>query len=352
MKKNPERVLLTYFSRPPILEYLGRAFQRLGIQVRSIHAEENSWFDRFVIHRINKLAHNLRLLPKDRQLFSRHPLAHHNYRSQRFLDAYEEFRPDLVLVVRGPGIRPDVLARTRPLFGWWIEHDSRPEVLDGLDRYDRHFFINQSLVREARRAGFQQVDTLFHAVDPERFHPLPGTRKSVDVCFVGGWSPRRQRYLEAALAVTRNIVIYGGKWAKRCRDRPDVLRCWRGPYIEGEALNALYNQSRIVLNVTNWGRDNHLHSGMTMRIVEVPASGTFLLSDVSEEMPAMFEADRQIGVFHNLGEFGEKLAHWLTHDAERETVAAAGLAQVLSHHTYDRMAERIIGQYRTLAERS
>jgi glycosyltransferase involved in cell wall biosynthesis len=347
---SPERILLTYFSRPPILDYLGKAFQRLGIEVRAVNAEENSWFDRFVIHRLNKLAHNLRLLPKDRQLFSRHPLAHYNYRSRRLLDAYNEFQPNLVLVIRGPGIRPEVLAQTRPLFGWWIEHDHRREIIGELGLYDRFFFINQSLVREARNAGFSHVDALSHAVDPESFHPITGLHKSIDVCFVGGWSPRRQRYLQAALSVTRNIVIYGGKWAKRCGHLPDVLRCWQGPYIEGEALNTLYNQSRIVLNVTNWGRDNHLHSGMTMRIVEVPASGTFLLSDVSEEMSGMFAADRHIGVFRNVDEFPEKLAYWLTHDAERDAVAAAGLAQVLGHHTYDRMAEKIIGRYRALAE--
>jgi spore maturation protein CgeB len=347
--KKPKRVLITYFSRPPILEYLDKAFRRIGVEVRTLHAEENSWFDRYVIHRANKLAHNLRLLPKSRHLFENHPLAHRNYRSQRLLDAYEEFKPDLVLTIRGPGFRPDVLAKIRPVFGWWVEHDSRREIIDELTQYDWFFFINESFVRDARNTGFNHVGTLLHAVDPECFHPIPDARKTHDVCFVGGWSPRRQQYLEAALSVTTNVVVYGGKWAKKCAGLPHIMRCWKGSYIGGAALNALYNQSRIVLNITNWGTDGNFHSGMTMRVVEVSATGAFLLSDASEEMQDLFESGKHVGVFRDIGEFLTQLAYWLDHDAKRALVAEAGLQQVRSHHTYDRMVQDILDRYCSIA---
>jgi glycosyltransferase involved in cell wall biosynthesis len=348
--KKLERVLITYFSKPPILEYLGEAFRRVGVEVKTLRAEENTWFDKYVIHRVNKLAHNLRLLPKDRHFFENHPLAHRNYQSQCLLDAYEEFKPDLVLVIRGPGFRSDVLARTRPLFGWWIEHDGRREVIDELGQYDWFYFINESFVREARNAGHQNVSSLFHAVDPKCFHPVPGTEKTIDVCFVGGWSSRRQQYLEAALSITPNVVIYGGKWAKRCTHLPHVMQCWRGSYVEGEDLNTLYNQSRIVLNVTNWGKDGALHSGMTMRVVEIPATGTFLLSDTSEEMRDMFEPGKHLGVFRDINEFTTQLSYWLQHDSERAAVGTAGLQQVRSHYTYDQMVQKVLDRYHLMAQ--
>ena len=54
--------------------------------------DENTLFDRFVIHRANKLAHNLRLLPKSRNLFEDHPKSHINYRSARLRSAIRGFR--------------------------------------------------------------------------------------------------------------------------------------------------------------------------------------------------------------------------------------------------------------------
>ncbi len=46
------------------------AFERIGIEAECLFADDNTLFDRSVIHRINKLAHKLRVIPKspDRKL--------------------------------------------------------------------------------------------------------------------------------------------------------------------------------------------------------------------------------------------------------------------------------------------
>jgi hypothetical protein len=59
-------VLIAFASRPPIIDYLKAAFARRGIEVKAVFADDNTWFDRFVIHRLNKLAHNFRVIPKSR----------------------------------------------------------------------------------------------------------------------------------------------------------------------------------------------------------------------------------------------------------------------------------------------
>src|SRR3982751_5378174 len=95
------RLLVAYTCRPPIAEYLKAAFQRRSIDTRVVYADGNTWFDRFVIHWVNKLAHNFRLLPKSRNLFEDHRKSHMNYRSARLRAAIRDYDPDLVLVIRG-----------------------------------------------------------------------------------------------------------------------------------------------------------------------------------------------------------------------------------------------------------
>ena len=66
-----KRALIVYSSRPPIADYLKAALNAMGIEAACLYADKNTLFDRYVIHHVNKTAHNLRLLPKDRCLFRR-----------------------------------------------------------------------------------------------------------------------------------------------------------------------------------------------------------------------------------------------------------------------------------------
>lgn len=338
------KILIAYSSRPPILEYLTRAFSRLGIEVQVIRADENTWFDRYVIHRINKLAHSFRLLPKSRHLFEGHPLSHRNFRSSRLLEAWKSFRPDLTLLIRGINFRQDVLMQTRPLFGWWVEHEGRVgEALKELDRFDGYFFMNQSCVDSARAVGYTKSAYLAHAVDPDVFKPIKGVVKRYDACFVGNWSPKRQRFIEMALKETPSLALYGSKWLRKCWNRPAILKAWKGSYVEGPDLNRLYNESRLVLNVTNWGKgEGKSRSGMNMRVLEVPATGAFLLTDDSLEMADFVTPGEHLIVFDDLADFGRKIGYYLVHGDERERIAASGCRHVRERHTYDHVAARIV----------
>jgi spore maturation protein CgeB len=344
------RVLIAYTSTPPIIEYLKAAFARRGIEAQGVFADENTWFDRLVIHRVNKLAHNFRLIPKPRNLFEDHPAAHINYRSSRLRAAIAAWDPDLVLVIRGLGYRPWALQGARRKFGWWVEADERiDEALGEVPQFDGFFFINSSSVETARRAGHPRSAYLPHAVDPAVFRPLAGVAKDLDFSFVGLWSQKRQRYLEAALEVSPNGAIYGPKWRRKTFADGRLRRAVKGRFIGGEALVQLYNRSKVVINVTEWGAASGARrSGMTMRLFEVPASGALLLTDRSAEIDAAVTPGEHVATFADVDEFKAKLRHYLEHDAERERIAARGMAHVRARHTYDRMVETLISAYEKL----
>lgn len=346
-----QRVLLAYSSRPPIMDYLASALRARGITVELVHLDQNTWFDRVVIHYVNKYLHSLRVMPKSQNLFQQHPLAHRNFRSEALLDAARRFKPDLTVLIRGISVRPDVLAALRemaPLMAWWVEREERvEEAIKEIELFDWYFFMNSSCVERAAELAHHHSSLLVHAVDPACFYRMPEVEKKYDICFVGNWSLKRQRFLEQVLQDSSgNVAIYGGKWRKKCWRNPKLLRCIKGKYIDGTELVELYNQSRIVLNVTNWGFGEGLQrSGVNMRVLEVPATGAFLLTDDSRDLRSYFTPGRDLAVYSDVADCLRQIRFYLDHPAEREAIAAAGEALVRSAYTYSQITDQLLLAY-------
>ena len=345
-----KKVLIVYSSRPPIIADLAEAFARLGIVTDFVLADETHWFDRWVIRRINKQLHNFRILPKSKVLFAKHPLAHQNFRSHKLAAKMAEFEPDLVFLVRGINFNHDVMAMKPVLMGWWIEREERAaEALREAKFFDWYFFISRAAAEATVQAGFPNASYQSHVVNPERFRRLPGMAPQYDVCFVGNWSPHRQNFLEAILKVTPNVAIYGRKWKRNNLLNRHLWSAVKGSWIDGEALNTLYNQARIVVNVTNWGAGvGKARSGMNMRIFEVPASGAFLLTDESREMEEFLTPGEHIGTYDDIVDLQLKLGHYLANNVERQRIADSGYQHVRRNYTYDVVAKKIGDIYQAL----
>lgn len=337
-----KKVLIAYSSKPPIVEYLKKAFMARGVEAEGFYADENHWFDRTVIRHVNKACHNLRVLPKDRGLFDAHPLRHLNYRSRGLALKVKAFAPDMVLLIRGIGIKEDALEEIRDnaaLFGWWIEREERMgEAFAEIGLFDHYFFMNSSCVAEAKMRGLTNVSLLRHSVDTQAFRPI-GCERQYDWSFTGNWSERRQRFIESAVEISKNGVIYGPRWKKKNLFKPAVSRLVKGVYIEGEPLTRLFNETKVVLNVTNWGLgEGKNRSGLNMRVLEVPACGAFLFTDGSSDLEAVAAPGVHLGLYEGEGDFASKLAYYLKNDGEREAIAEAGHRHVSSNYTYNHVA--------------
>ena len=144
-------------------------------------------------------------------------------------------------------------------------------------------------------------------------------------------------------------MVYGPKWLKKTWRNAGLRRCVRGAYIDGEELVRLYNRSRIVLNVTNWGfGGGRTRSGMNMRVLEVPACGAFLLTDGSVDMESLVRAGEHVAVYEGIEELKNHLRHYLDHPEEREAIAVAGFGHVRTRYTYDNVVTTIIGRFHDL----
>lgn len=333
-------------DKPPVIPAIAAALERRGVEVREYYSQfTNTLYDRFIIHNINHHAHNLRLVPKSVDLFAGHPKSHKEYRSKKLVDLVREFRPELVFLTRGLRFKLETLQELREMgsvFCWYTESENRlPEIKPELPFYDHTYFFSSQGVDWARELGYHNVGLLQHAVDTTAFRPLEEPL-IYDWCFVGQWHPRRQEYVEGLSKISRNFVIYGPRWRKHLYRQPALWLRVKGAGIWGGKLTRLYNQTRVVINVSVWGEENRVTKGVNLRLLEVPACRACLLTDYTSDADRLLRPGKEFVAAANLAEMQQKLAELLAAEDKRRAIAQAGYARAAKIRTYDDLVAQVL----------
>jgi spore maturation protein CgeB len=350
-KLQPKRVVIVVnIPRPPVGAGLARAFGALGSDTRVFMSHlVNSRFDRYVIHNLDHLGHNLRILPKGVSFFEGHPLSHKEYRNRKFLELCREFKPDLVFLTRGLRFKVETLAALRELttvFCWHTESESRfAEIVPELPYYHHTYFFSSLSLANARELGFTNTSLLLHALDTSLFYPL-GLPKVYDWCFVGQWHPRRQRYCEALGRVSRNYAIYGPRWRKKVYRHPGLWWRIKGRELWGADLNRLYDQARVAVNISVWGDKPGESHGANMRLLEIPATGACLLTDHAGDAGRLLTPGEDFVAAAGVEDMQEELAALLADPDRREAIARRGQQKASHIRTYEHMAAEIAADWR------
>lgn len=336
-------------GHPPLGRYLAEVFNAQGVKATVFCTDENTWFDKWVIHPVNKQLHNLRILPKGKNVWVNHRWAHRNYLEAKFQSILDQQQPDLILAIRGSTYCENAIKNASAVkFGWWVEPANRVhEIQSELPVFDWCYSMNEESLATFRANGYKTCSYMPHMFSSTEFFPIPGLKKSLDIVFVGNWNPRRQRFIDAALMLTDSVVLYGKDWLKKNWINPKYWRVWKGRLIQGQPLNHLYNRAKVVLNVTQWepGADGRV-SGMNMRFFEVPATKSLLMTDRVNEAGSIFKADIDFIDFGDVEDFKKKLQETLTNPRCREVVADHGYHTMQeSNASYQTMVNDIVHRY-------
>ena len=204
--------------------------------------------------------------------------------------------------------------------------------------------------------------------DEDAHRPLQPVRDrgafECQVGFVGGWEPRRETLLSALAEDGARLGIWGyawdhlvdGKWSLRrhvrlrrlaggaayaLRRNPQLAAAWRGHELYGDRYAwALSSASISVGFLRTICPDQH-----TTRTFEIPACGSLLVADRTEEHRAFFEEGKEAEFFSSQVELLDKVRYYRTHPTERERLAEAGYRRChRSGYSYRERLSLVLGQ--------
>lgn len=179
----------------------------------------------------------------------------------------------------------------------------------------------------------------------EVHRPMPrDMRWACDVGFLGGWEPRRQQMLHDVAASGIELKLWGfaweflrdGRWTLRrqivlrqlagtekfrFRSDPIIAAAYQGGEIYAEDYARALSGARIGLGfLRQVVPDQH-----TTRTFEIPACGSLLLADRTDEHQSFFEEGKEAEFFSTSEELIDKLKFYKANEVSRARVASAGL---------------------------
>jgi spore maturation protein CgeB len=298
----------------------------------------------FVYETLKEMGHEVRLFnfgvdgvyPRLVKAISRrHFYAHINGQMRKLADS---FRPDLFLTIFGFDHDKETVEyiRKKGILAacWWLNDPFQiKRSLTQASNYDYYFTNAKGSLQDYNSRGISKVFFLPLAAYPKLHKKLPGIDKQYDVCFAGDWGPTREKML---LEIARDfpLMIFGPSWGKKLAINSPLRGCIaKDGFFTPEELVPIFNRSKIALNIHSWyGNWNY---GLNPRVFEANGCGTFQLSDFKEEIPELYEPDREIVLYDEMRDLKEKAAFYLASDSRRDEIAERGYARTLRDHTYE-----------------
>jgi spore maturation protein CgeB len=251
-------------------------------------------------------------------------------------------QPDLVFVYRGTHVFPQTLSELRRVApyamligynnddpfshrypGWKWRH-----FLAGVPEYDLVLAYRKHNLDEFKAAGARHVELLRSWFIPERNYPVELTsedreRFECDVVFVGHYeTDGRLQYLEEIARRGWRLRIFGPGYEWDDVVRASTVLKHQAPVrlVWGQNYNKALCGAKVALCFfSRLNRDTY-----TRRCFEIPASGTVLLSEYSDDLAGLFEPDHEAMFFKNPRDMCNKLEYLLSEGSRRKLVADAG----------------------------
>lgn len=237
---------------------------------------------------------------------------------------------DVVFVDKGVWVWPASLSRLKDAAALSIHYTPDAQFLENRSR---HFFNSLPLYDLAvttkpfeldayRAAGARNV-TLIHQGHGGRLLPVSTLEVPLylrsEVCFIGHCQPYYAEIL-CHLAARVPLKIWGPNWtAYAARNR------WARDVVQGDSCyGADYARALSGAKIAIGLLSKRIPETTTTRTFEIPACGTMLLAERTEEHRALFEEGFEAEFFDSAEECAEKASYYLENDIVREQIAAAG----------------------------
>lgn len=271
--------------------------------------------------------------------------------NRALLQAATEFRPDILLVTKGPFVWPDTLRRIKRETGAQLVNfatddpfnpaNRTPDLVAAIPCYDLYLSTKRAIIPDLLAAGATRVEYLPFGYKPtEHFPEMPVNeeerrRFESDVAFIGAADADRVPLLERlAMLPGVRLALYGAGW-----ERSPSLRLFARGFVYGRDYRLAATGAAINLGfVRRANRDGH-----AMRSFELPACGAFVLAEDTEEHRVIFQGSEAVAFVPRDEALAACVREWLAAPERRRAVAAEGLRRITSggHRYADRLRQII-----------
>lgn len=253
---------------------------------------------------------------------------------------------DLVFIMNGDFLdlrTLNYLRNTTHVTIWLFDNISKmPGCIGNLQHCNHIFSFDKNDIKILEDNGLKS-SFLPQACDVKTYFPIAGSKKDIDILFVGNlyFYPNRQKTIQKIIEAfpDRKIKIIGEykPWYKgviKClfRERRDI---YTNHNVSPEEVNKYYNRSRIVLNIHRKDQKN----GANPRLFEICGSGAYQISDSNPYIKSIF-SHGEIGLFKTEEELIEAISDALTHDKSSNAKEAYEI--VVKQHTYESRMKQVL----------
>lgn len=109
-------------------------------------------------------------------------------------------------------------------------------------------------------------------------------------------------------------------------------------------LPAFYPLSDINFNCTS----KQMKGAVNQRVFDVPATGSFVLTDWREQIENLFEPGREVICYTEPDEIDGLLRRYLDHPRDRARIVAAARKRILAEHTYEHRLRTLLAHMRRI----
>lgn len=316
------------------------ALERMGHEVRGVHTIEPwhqvSWLRRQVQRRLGRGSVVEEI-------------------NRRVLEMARAFRPDLVWAEKQEYLSVETIEALRAL-GARLVHFT-PDPYFYLD-WKRTALMDAAIgafdvlvyCKAYERADYEAIGKpliympLGYCDVVHRPLPSDDPRWACAVGFLGGWEPRRGQMLHGVAASGVDLKIWGaawdfvrdGRWTLRrymvlkqlagdepfrIASDPVIAAALQGGEVYADDYARALTNARIGVGFlrTAWP-DQH-----TTRTFEIPACGSMLIADRTQEHEEFFAEGKEAEYFGSEGELVDKVRFYAGNEAARSAIAAAGM---------------------------
>jgi hypothetical protein len=245
-------------------------------------------------------------------------------------------RPDVLLVMNLYAVPVSFLARVKPLIGAVVGQHAVGRL--GADDWSVYDLVTSS--SPATVAWFTQrgVPAALNrlAFDPRALDLLE-PRRELPATFIGSCHSihvSRMRWLERVCAL-HEVHVSTADVAEI--PRASAVRRHLEPAEWGRGMLSFLRHSRLTLNHHGDVADH----ANNMRLFEATGVGTLLITDAKSDLGELFEVGKEVVAYRTPEECAELIAHYLAHEDERRTIAAAGQRRTLTEHAYVRRTSQL-----------